>query len=157
MLSSLIMIQDLLIEAQRPRSRPVHVVAVVRCPQSVKVANYMVRDLAQGTMTAELLQPDELVSGLMAQVSPCLCLWPHGSAQSLLVSAKTMSGKSCADHCSSTILKAACFVVHEHASVCVLGLLHYLHAVCDRCSNIVTGALKFELQSIVNGLLLGCL
>ena len=68
MLSSLIMIQDLLIETQRPRSRPVHVVAVVRCPQTVKVANYMVRHLAQGTMTAELLQPDELVSGLMAQV-----------------------------------------------------------------------------------------
>lgn len=71
MLSSLIMVQDLLIESQRPRSKPVHVVAVVRCPQTVKVANYMVRDLAQGTMTAELLQPDELVSGLMAQVLFC--------------------------------------------------------------------------------------
>lgn len=68
MLSSIIMIQDLLIESKRPRSSPVHVVGVVRCPQTVKVANYMVRDLGQGTMTAELLQPDELVSGLMAQV-----------------------------------------------------------------------------------------
>lgn len=68
MLSSVIMIQDLLIESKRPQSSPVHVVGVVRCPQTVKVANYMVRDLAQGTMTAELLQPDELVSGLMAQV-----------------------------------------------------------------------------------------
>ena len=28
----------------------------------------MVRDLAKGTMTAELMQPDELVSGLIAQV-----------------------------------------------------------------------------------------
>lgn len=74
MLSSMIMIQDLLIESQRPRSKPVHVVAVVRNPQTVKVANYMVRDLAQGTMTAELLQPDELVSGLMAQVCSCLLL-----------------------------------------------------------------------------------
>lgn len=28
----------------------------------------MVRDLSQGCMTAELIQPDELVSGLIAQV-----------------------------------------------------------------------------------------
>ncbi|DBB14997.1 hypothetical protein WJX82_007629 [Trebouxia sp. C0006] len=69
LLSSIIMVQDLLIESQRPRSHPVHVVGVVRCPQTVKVANYMVKDLSQGTMTAELLQPDELVSGLMAQVT----------------------------------------------------------------------------------------
>lgn len=34
----------------------------------LQVANYLVRDLAQNTMTAELLQPDELVSGLIAQV-----------------------------------------------------------------------------------------
>ena len=34
----------------------------------MQVANYMVRDLARNCMTAELLQPDELVSGLMAQV-----------------------------------------------------------------------------------------
>lgn len=32
----------------------------------------MVKDLARNTMTAELLQPDELVSGLMAQAS-ALC------------------------------------------------------------------------------------
>ena len=82
MLSSIIMIQDLLIEGQRPRSSPVHVVGVVRCPQTVKVANYMVRDLAQGTMTAELLQPDELVSGLMAQVSP-LCSGAHAASHLL--------------------------------------------------------------------------
>lgn len=68
LLSSIIMVQDLLIESQRPRSHPVHVVGVVRNPQTVKVANYMVKDLGQGTITAELLQPDELVSGLMAQV-----------------------------------------------------------------------------------------
>ncbi len=72
LLSSIIMVQDLLIESQRPRSHPVHVVGVVRCPETVKVANYMVKDLSQGTMTAELLQPDELVSGLMAQVHPHL-------------------------------------------------------------------------------------
>ena len=74
MLSSIIMVQDLLIESQRPQSHPVHVVGVVRCPETVKVANYMVKDLSQGTMTAELLQPDELVSGLMAQVYPHLYL-----------------------------------------------------------------------------------
>lgn len=69
LLSSIIMVQDLLIESHRPRSHPVHVVGVVRNPQTVKVANYMVKDLGQGTITAELLQPDELVSGLMAQVA----------------------------------------------------------------------------------------
>ncbi|KAK9814063.1 hypothetical protein WJX72_000188 [[Myrmecia] bisecta] len=69
MMSMLMLIQDILISTKRERSRPAHVVAVVRCPQSVKVANYMVRDLAQGTMTAELLQPDELVAGLIAQVT----------------------------------------------------------------------------------------
>lgn len=87
MLSSIIMVQDLLIESQRPRSRPVHVVGVVRCQQTVKVANYMVRDLAQGTMTAELLQPDELVSGLMAQVRPShqsyMCLRHYGTGHAL--------------------------------------------------------------------------
>ena len=31
------------------------------------------RDLAKNTMTAELLQPDELVSGLMSQVCGCVC------------------------------------------------------------------------------------
>lgn len=72
LLSSIIMVQDLLIESQRPRSHPVHVVGVVRNPQTVKVANYMVKDLGQGTITAELLQPDELVSGLMAQVTPLM-------------------------------------------------------------------------------------
>lgn len=77
LLSSIIMVQDLLIESQRPRSHPVHVVGVVRNPQTVKVANYMVKDLSQGTMTAELLQPDELVSGLMAQVHPHLHLLTH--------------------------------------------------------------------------------
>jgi hypothetical protein len=77
LLSSIIMVQDLLIESQRPRSHPVHVVGVVRCPQTVKVANYMVKDLSQGTMTAELLQPDELVSGLMAQVHPHLYLFEY--------------------------------------------------------------------------------
>ena len=35
----------------------------------LQVANYMVRDLSKGCMTCELLQPDELVSGLIAQVS----------------------------------------------------------------------------------------
>ena len=70
MLSSMIMIQDLLIQAQRPQSSPVHVVGVVRCPETVKVANYMVKDLAQGTMTAGLVPPGGLVSGPMAQVPP---------------------------------------------------------------------------------------
>ena len=38
----------------------------------MQVANYLVRDLAKNTMTAELLQPDELVSGLMSQVTATL-------------------------------------------------------------------------------------
>jgi len=87
LLSSIIMVQDLLIESQRPRSHPVHVVGVVRCPQTVKVANYMVKDLSQGTMTAELLQPDELVSGLMAQVQLHFHFYKLTTASPLLLPA----------------------------------------------------------------------
>lgn len=100
MLSSIIMIQDLLIESERPRSSPVHVLGVVRCPQTVKVANYMVRDLAQGTMTAELLQPDELVSGLMAQVckffptSSRHVSWLQSTSTSLVTACKLKVGRS---------------------------------------------------------------
>ena len=93
LLSSIIMVQDLLIESHRPQSHPVHVVGVVRCPQTVKVANYMVKDLAQGTMTAELLQPDELVSGLMAQVHPHFRLLASLLTYSLAHSLTCLPGK----------------------------------------------------------------
>ena len=46
--------------------------AAAETVRMLQVANYMVRDLAQGTMTAELLQPDELVSGLIAQARQVL-------------------------------------------------------------------------------------
>ena len=44
-----------------------------KSPHWLQVANYMVRDLSKGCMTCELLQPDELVSGLIAQVGCGQC------------------------------------------------------------------------------------
>ena len=38
MLSELMLVQDILIAAERDRSTPAHVVAVVRCPHTVKVS-----------------------------------------------------------------------------------------------------------------------
>ncbi|KAK9797001.1 hypothetical protein WJX73_002827 [Symbiochloris irregularis] len=77
LLSTIMVIQDILLDdlkhgsrkSTRPNSQPTHIVGVIRCAESVRVANYLVRDLAENTMTAELLQPDELVSGLIAQVA----------------------------------------------------------------------------------------
>ena len=37
MLSELMLVQDILIASERDRSTPAHVVAVVRCPHTVKV------------------------------------------------------------------------------------------------------------------------
>lgn len=41
----------------------------VRRPETTQVANYLLDRLGKGQVTAELLQPDELISGMMAQVA----------------------------------------------------------------------------------------
>lgn len=44
-------------------------VVQIRRAETSQVANYMLDRLGQGQVTAELLQPDELVSGMMAQIA----------------------------------------------------------------------------------------
>lgn len=41
---------------------------MVRQPETVEVANFLIDKMGHGVVTAELLQPDELVSGIIAQV-----------------------------------------------------------------------------------------
>ena len=41
----------------------------VREPETVKTANYLIDRLSRATVTAELLHPDELVSGMISQVA----------------------------------------------------------------------------------------
>ena len=43
--------------------------AQIRRPETTQVANYLLDRLGKGQVTAELLQPDELISGMMAQVA----------------------------------------------------------------------------------------
>ena len=43
--------------------------AQVRSPETVEVANYLIDRLGKATVTAELMHPDELVSGLLSQVA----------------------------------------------------------------------------------------
>ena len=41
----------------------------IQRPETTQVANYLLDRLGKGQVTAELLQPDELISGMMAQVA----------------------------------------------------------------------------------------
>ena len=54
-------------KAGRNASNPAHVVGLVRQPETVEVANWLIDKMGRGCLTAELLQPDELVSGIIAQ------------------------------------------------------------------------------------------
>ena len=93
MLSELMLVQDILIASGRDRSSPAHVVAVVRCPHTVKVrlcsptassswqlafksslsknlVFMAVKALLSGTLIKEL--PSDCMShGLSARVEPC--------------------------------------------------------------------------------------
>ena len=60
--------QEVLLKAGRDKESPAHVVGMVRQPETVEVANFLVDKMGRGVLTAELLQPDELVSGIIAQV-----------------------------------------------------------------------------------------
>ncbi|KAL3139211.1 hypothetical protein ABBQ32_005982 [Trebouxia sp. C0010 RCD-2024] len=68
-LGLLLLIQDILVDVGRDASHPCHVVSTVRRPQTIEVANYLVDRLGRRCMTAELLQPDELISGMISQVA----------------------------------------------------------------------------------------
>ena len=62
----------MLLKAGRDRDSPAHVVGMVRQPETLEVANFLIDKMGHGVLTAELLQPDELVSGIIAQVC---CQW----------------------------------------------------------------------------------
>lgn len=61
-------VQEVLLKAGRDKDSPAHVVGMVRQPETVEVANFLIDKMGHGVLTAELLQPDELVSGIIAQV-----------------------------------------------------------------------------------------
>ncbi len=58
----------MLLKEGRNGGRPAHCVGMVRAPETVEVANFLIDRMGRGTLTAELLQPDELVAGIIAQV-----------------------------------------------------------------------------------------
>ncbi|KAA6419289.1 MAG: hypothetical protein FRX49_10813 [Trebouxia sp. A1-2] len=68
-LGVLLLIQDILVHDGRDQQRPCHIVSTVRRPQTIEVANYLVDRLGKKCVTAELLQPDELISGMISQVA----------------------------------------------------------------------------------------
>ena len=76
-------LQEVLLKAGRDRDSPAHVVGMVRQPETVEVANFLIDKMGHGVLTAELLQPDELVSGIIAQARPSPC-----DAQTLFMSAQ---------------------------------------------------------------------
>ncbi|KAK9839363.1 hypothetical protein WJX84_008646, partial [Apatococcus fuscideae] len=69
MLAMLMALQDTCRRGMRRTSKPLHVVGQIRRQETVQVANHLLERLGQGQVTAELLQPDELVSGMMAQIA----------------------------------------------------------------------------------------
>lgn len=74
-------LQEVLLKAGRDRDSPAHVVGMVRQPEALEVANFLIDKMGHGVLTAELLQPDELVSGIIAQVC-CrgrLCICDHAN------------------------------------------------------------------------------
>ena len=67
----------MLLKAGRDRESPAHVVGMVRQPETVEVANFLIDKMGHGVLTAELLQPDELVSGIIAQACSFPLVVPH--------------------------------------------------------------------------------
>mmetsp|Transcript_19941 Transcript_19941/g.60258 ORF Transcript_19941/g.60258 Transcript_19941/m.60258 type:complete len:961 (+) Transcript_19941:333-3215(+) len=69
-LSTLVVLQGAVVKGDRDSDRPpLHVVGMVRRPETIGVANYLIGKLTKGAISAELLQPAELVSGAICQVA----------------------------------------------------------------------------------------
>ncbi|CAK0785418.1 hypothetical protein CVIRNUC_008627 [Coccomyxa viridis] len=68
-LTTITLAQEVLLKGGRDSSNPAHVVGMVRQAETVEVANFLIDRMGHGVLTAELLQPDELVSGIIAQVA----------------------------------------------------------------------------------------
>jgi len=67
LLFALIQVQEHVMHVRR--RRPLHVVSTVRHPETLVVADHIVREVGKGCITAELIDPDELVSGIITQVA----------------------------------------------------------------------------------------
>ncbi|KAK9917305.1 hypothetical protein WJX75_002985 [Coccomyxa subellipsoidea] len=68
-LTTIALAQEVLLREGRAHGRPAHCVGMVRAPETVEVANFLIDKMGRGALTAELLQPDELVAGIIAQVA----------------------------------------------------------------------------------------
>ncbi|CAL8463710.1 g3244 [Coccomyxa elongata] len=68
-LTTIALAQEVLLKEGRDGGRPAHCVGMVRAPETVEVANFLIDRMGRGMLTAELLQPDELVAGIIAQVA----------------------------------------------------------------------------------------
>ena len=49
--------------------RPPHIVACIQAPETVQTAGHVLRELARRRLTAELLQPGTMVTGMLLQVA----------------------------------------------------------------------------------------
>ena len=90
-------LQEVLLKGGRDASNPAHVVGMVRQAETVEVANFLIDRMGHGVLTAELLQPDELVSGIIAQAC-------HDLAESALWTAVRRGAQPLA--CMSTPVEA---------------------------------------------------
>ncbi|EIE27753.1 hypothetical protein COCSUDRAFT_55736 [Coccomyxa subellipsoidea C-169] len=68
-LTTIALAQEVLLQEGRGEGRPAHCVGMVRAPETVEVANFLIDKMGRNALTAELLQPDELVAGIIAQVA----------------------------------------------------------------------------------------
>ena len=59
----------------RTRSKAAHLVTTITHPETTEVANHLIGQ-GDNVLTAELVHPEELMSGLLSQVL-CCCLCAH--------------------------------------------------------------------------------
>ncbi|KAL3142871.1 hypothetical protein ABBQ38_003160 [Trebouxia sp. C0009 RCD-2024] len=67
MLSTLMQVQDFL-RSHRTRSKAAHLVTTITHPETTEVANHLISQ-GDNVLTAELVHPEELMSGLLSQVA----------------------------------------------------------------------------------------
>lgn len=67
MLSTLMQVQDFL-QTYRTRSKAAHLVTTIAHPETTEVANHLIGQ-GDNVLTAELVHPEELMSGLLSQVA----------------------------------------------------------------------------------------
>lgn len=60
----------------RTRSKAAHLVTTITHPETTEVANHLIGQ-GDNVLTAELVHPEELMSGLLSQVLCCCLHAPH--------------------------------------------------------------------------------